>query len=338
MTHEGPDDAPQPQRIGIVIPTSGLFDSRTLRIATSLAARGHDVVVHARAGVGAPSGQADGGGYRIVRVATSPTRDLPMLARIVDRAGATKRQARLASRVDPGADLYHGTALMGLPVALRLASSASVPVVYDARDLYSDARSLARLPRIMRSLLRAREARWARQADAVVTVNPSLASILEDRLGVARPAVVMNCVPRWVPPATRPRRFHERLGLEAAVRIALYHGGLEPERGIEQLLAVAPRLTGETHIVLMGYGRLREMLDARIRADALLRGRVHLLDAVSPRDLPDWVASADVAVAPIQATTLKSPALDTQQAVRGSGSRHPRGRERLSCDPGHPGG
>ena len=193
---------------------------------------------------------------------------------------------------------------MGLPVALRLASSASVPVVYDARDLYSDARSLARLPRIMRSLLRAREARWARQADAVVTVNPSLASILEDRLGVARPAVVMNCVPRWLPPATRPRRFHERLGLEPAVRIALYHGGLEPERGIEQLLAVAPRLTGETHIVLMGYGRLREMLDARIRADVLLRGRVHLLDAVSPRDLPDWVASADVAVAPIQATTL----------------------------------
>ena len=53
---------------------------------------------------------ADGGGYRIVRVATSPTRDLPMLARIVDRAGATS--ARLDS---PPGSIREPISTMGRP-------------------------------------------------------------------------------------------------------------------------------------------------------------------------------------------------------------------------------
>lgn len=294
----------RPQRLAIVVPTTAEHDSRSARIAGSLAARGHQVTIHARAGRDAPPGETQVDGYRIVRVATGPTRALPLPARIIDRALATSRQGRAAARRDPGADLYHGMAYMGIPVALRLASRTGAPAVYDVRDLYADARSLARLPAPARHLMVARERRWVRRADAVITVNDALADVLAGRFGIPRPAVVVNCPPRWEPAGDRPRRFHAALGLPASARIILYHGGLEPERGIEQLLAAVPSLPAGAHVVLLGYGRLRPAIEARIGADDAVRDRVHLLDAVPPADLADWVASADVAVVAIQPTTL----------------------------------
>jgi len=57
------------------------------------------------------------------------------------------------------------------------------------------------------------------------------------------------------------------------------------------------------HAVYLGYGSqeatLREMAD-----DPRYGGRIHVLEAVAPAVLPLWVASADVGVMPIQASTL----------------------------------
>lgn len=291
------------QRLCIVVPTSAAHDSRTRRLAASMAGRGHDVVVLARSTDGAAAQAETGDGYRFVRAGTEATRRLPALLRVPDRVLATRRQVRAARLVDPGADLYHGMALMGIPVALDLAARRGVPAVYDALELYADARRIARLPGIVRRAVRARERAWARRAGRVVTVNDALASRLAERFGVERPAVVMNCVPRFEPPTEPLRLFHERLALPPSARIVLYHGGLEPERGIEQLLA-ADGLPAEAHIVLLGYGQLREALSARLAADGVLAARVHLLDPVPPEELLPWVASADIAAMPIQPTTL----------------------------------
>jgi glycosyltransferase involved in cell wall biosynthesis len=192
---------------------------------------------------------------------------------------------------------------MALPVALDLARRSGGVTVYDARDLYADARSLARFPRPARGLMRARERTWARGADRVLTVNDGLADILADRFAVPRPVVVMNCPPRWTPPDPPERRFHAALGLPAGTRVVLYHGGLVPERGIEQLMAAAPALPADAAVVLLGYGPLRDALADAARA-AGPAGRVHVLDAVPPAELLGWVAAADVVVAAIQPTTL----------------------------------
>ena len=99
------------------------------------------------------------------------------------------------------------------------------------------------------------------------------------------------------------RRSAGALGLPAAARVVLYQGGLGPGRGIEQLLAALPTLPAEAVVVLLGYGPLRDTLLERVDA-AGPAGRVHVLDAVPPAELLDWVACADVAVAAIQPTTL----------------------------------
>ncbi len=59
----------------------------------------------------------------------------------------TVRSQRLATRpVAPPADLVHAMAYMGIPIGLDLGRRDGAPVVYDARDIYVDARNIARLP------------------------------------------------------------------------------------------------------------------------------------------------------------------------------------------------
>ena len=82
----------------------------------------------------------------------------------------------------------------------------------------------------------------------------------------------------------------------------LYHGGLFPWRGIEQLIE-AIRDVPDATLVLMGYGILEPTLRAW-EADPALGGRVRVMGPVPPAELLDWVASADVVGMPIQGDTL----------------------------------
>src|SRR5581483_4077570 len=91
---------PIPQRLVIVAPTSVRWDSRTHRIAASVAARGHDVVVLARADAGLPLEEAHPAGYRIRRVDVAALAGLPIPAparRLAVRAWARRRLASEAS-------------------------------------------------------------------------------------------------------------------------------------------------------------------------------------------------------------------------------------------------
>jgi glycosyltransferase involved in cell wall biosynthesis len=367
-----PDPAIVVQRAVLVLPTTAEFDSRTYRIASALAARGHEVTVLARWRPGLPEDETHASGYRIRRVKVSAGAGLPLpgpLYRAISRwrhrrrersggpvargpgegvsaagtspgasdgAGAADPDAALGPR--PGgvlarlrrlpagiwrvsaialvvrsqtkasrgivgsADLYHGMAYMGIPVALDLARGSRSRVVYDARDIYVDANNLARLPRVARGLLSRLERGWARRADRVLTVNRPYAEVMAERWGVAFPLIVLNCSYRYDPQSPPPRRIHEALGLGPETRVVLYQGGFSRERGIEELIAAIP-LIERAVLVLLGYGVLRIELERRA-AEPALAGRLRILPAVPPGELLDWVASADVVAMPIQPTTL----------------------------------
>jgi glycosyltransferase involved in cell wall biosynthesis len=210
------------------------------------------------------------------------------------------RNARLAG---VSGDLYHGMAYMGIPIALDLGRRDRMPVVYDARDIYLEARNLARSRGITRWLSARAERGWAARSARVITVNDAYADVMAERLRVPRPLVVMNCSYRYEPAEPRERRFHDRFGLPPDEKVVLYHGGLFPHRGIEQLLEAIGGLRMGISLVLMGYGVLEPEFRRR-SAEAPLAGRVWMMNAVPPADLLDWVACADVVAMPIQASTL----------------------------------
>jgi glycosyltransferase involved in cell wall biosynthesis len=353
-----PGAAVEPQRLLIVLPSTGEFDSRTWRIASSAARRGHDVTVLARSGPGLPDDERHPDGYRIQRISAHAVDGLPgPLSRIARafrrRNGATppsasssgggreglapgggqasqrpadervwlprrvardvlrrwailltiRAYAKRAAPIAPPADLIHGMAYLGIPVALRLADGhrPRARVVYDARDIYVDAANLARMRGLARWAIARAERGWARRSDRVITVNDPYADVMTERFGVERPLVVWNCAYRFKGDP-RDRRFHAALGLPAETPIVLYQGGFSRDRGIEQLIDSLASMPGVV-LVLMGYGSLEAELRARA-AEPRLAGRLHVLPAVPPSELLHWVASADVVAMPIQPTTL----------------------------------
>ena len=78
-------DPIEPQRCVLVLPSTGEFDSRTYRIASSLAARGHAVTVVARQEPGVPRDEIHPLGYRILRVPVSALAGLPGPVRSIAR-------------------------------------------------------------------------------------------------------------------------------------------------------------------------------------------------------------------------------------------------------------
>lgn len=215
-----------------------------------------------------------------------------------------KGWASRAAAAAPAADVYHGHDLTALPAAIEAQRRHGGIVVYDSHEIFLESGSNVHRPAWVRRRLAAEEARWVGAAAALVTVNDPLAEELGRRYRPARTVVVHNAPARWDPPAERPDLIRRATGLGPSERIALYHGGFSLHRGMEELAAaiLEPGLE-RAHAVYLGYGSLRPMLDA-MAADPRYGGRVHVLDAVPPDELLPWVASADVGVMPIQASTL----------------------------------
>lgn len=298
------------QRIALVLPSTGEFDSRAQRLAETLAGRGHEVTILARWSPGVEREETREG-VRIVRVpvAAADGATLPrVVVRLVSRVRPirvwleTRSQGRQIGELAPDIEVVHAMAFLGLAAARWLRRRRPrLRIVFDARDIYAEARNIARLPRPARWLFKAVERRWARAAAAIVTTNEAYAEVMRARFG--RPVVVVMNAPRrseGQPPDGR--RFHDALGLPATARVVLYHGGLDRDRGIEVLLDALPELPPDAVLVLMGYGPLEPTL--RQRAAATDDRRWHLLPAVPPAELLGWVASAAVVAIPIQPTSL----------------------------------
>ncbi len=306
---------PVAQSICFVLASSGAFDARTRRFAAGLADRGHRVTIVARAAPGLPAEESPGVRIRLRRVAAGdpvrsgrPNRGVLRLAyearRILGVIGGVRAQGRAVRDLDIEADVVHAMGFLALPVALGLARRTGAQLVYDARDLYVESNNVARLPAPLWRLFAWREGSWARRAARTFTVNEACADYLERRYRLRRPVVVMNGQDPWEPPDPRPSRLRDVLSLPSGHPIALYHGGLMPDRGVERLIAAAelPDLA-DTEVVVMGDGPMEASL-RELAAASPASARVHFLPPVPPEELLAWVASADVGVMPNQPTTL----------------------------------
>ncbi len=212
--------------------------------------------------------------------------------------------ARAAAAASQVADVYHGHDLTGLPAAVRAQAAKGGAVVYDSHESFLDSGSNVHRPAWAKWLMRRFERRQAGHAVALVTVNRSLGELLGSRFRLGRVVVVYNTPARWEPPATAPDLLRAAAQLPPGTPIALYHGAFSPHRGLEEL-AEAILLPGmeRVHAVFLGYGSLEVELRA-MATDPRFGGRLHVLKAVPPDALPAWVASADVGVMAIQASTL----------------------------------
>jgi glycosyltransferase involved in cell wall biosynthesis len=217
---------------------------------------------------------------------------------------ATLGWARLAGAAAGPADVYHGHDMTGLPAAVDAQARHGGTVVYDSHEIFLESGTNATRPRWIKGRFARLERGWASHAAAIVTVNDALARELRTRLGVRDVTVVHNCPPRWTPPEPPIDHLRPAAGIEPGAPLALYHGGFSAHRGLEELAqAILVPGMDDVHAAYLGYGSLRGDLD-RMATDPIYGGRLHVLDAVPPDVLVEWVASADVDVMALQRSTL----------------------------------
>jgi glycosyltransferase involved in cell wall biosynthesis len=209
--------------------------------------------------------------------------------------------ARALDEVVEPADIWHGMWAGSLPALLRLQRRHGGRTIYDSRDVYLESRDFATMGEPGRTFLAALERRWARRVDHILTVNDAYADLLARQLRLPRPTIVMNCPVAWAPPEPPPDRIRAALDLPPETRVALYQGQLMSDRGIEESMAAILEVDGAV-LALLGFGPWAQRLRDEVSVPPYV-GRVRVLPPVTPGDLLDWTASADVMVMAIQPTS-----------------------------------
>ncbi len=219
-------------------------------------------------------------------------------------------RAALTQRRPPS--LIHAFLHEGALAGRMLARLWNVPLIFDYQgSLTGEMIDHGFLPagsRIHRRLL-AVEKYINNLPDAIVTSSTHAARLLRDRFGCQCPLI--RTVPdgvdgrRFGPPeAAQTRRLRRTLGLPADGQVVGYLGKLAGYQGTDLLLEAASRMQEhgrDVHFLVMGYPEV----DAyRARAATLgVSERVHFTGRVPYERAPEYLALADVAVAPKMSET-----------------------------------
>lgn len=264
-------------RVVSVTPLPLESDSRTIKIAASLARFGHDSVVVEMVPSGMPLREQP---FTVHR-ASSGARRLPVLRPDVSV---------------PDADLYYVHGPAAFPPVARRARALGARVVYDAHDFYwsvwRDGRR-ARAREIAAAVaFDLAERRCVTVAAGCVTVSEGVAAMYRRRTG-REFAVVRNVHDQRLDRPSPPLR--DRLELPAAARVVVVSGNAKPGLAARHVAAAVALLPADVHAVFLGRGH--EPL-AQECSTSPAAARLHFPGALPPDEVVPSMRGADAAVVP----------------------------------------
>ena len=195
--------------------------------------------------------------------------------------------ARLARRLTP--DICHAVDLDTLKAALQVASSTNAKLVYEARELYTELEALKGRPQIT-NIWRQLETRLIGKADAVITINDSIAEELVKRYGIIKPAVIRNVAE--IPREINPIDIRAKFDIPQNHRILIYQGVLRPGQGLMAALELVSRLPRNITLLFIGTGPIEQELKAKSN-DLQISNRVKFGGRIPPLDLINYTVGAD---------------------------------------------
>ncbi len=206
-----------------------------------------------------------------------------MPAQLIKFVECGMRMLREAQKLKP--DVVHAHSLEALPISANIASRLQIPLVYDAHEFETKVEASL----LSQKLREITEKKYIRHADAVLCVSESIAAEYAGMYRIEMPRVILNCPPHQT--VTKQDLFRRHFGISPERRIYLYQGLLASGRGLPQMLEAFSALeNAPVDLVIMGYGP-----GADVVADfAKHCMQIHYKEAVSPDELLDWTASADI--------------------------------------------
>jgi len=292
-------------------------DARVKREGETLTQAGYQVVIHA---LHAPDiterketlasgfvvlrhGRTPGKRQSKPRGAASPRSWLGILRMLF--ASLLTQVAMIFAIVRSKPDVVHAHDVNMLAAGGLAARLLRVPLVYDAHEISTGREGY----RSIRGAVAALERRVMPRAAGTLTTTDARAKFFARAYGTPRPVVLQNRPRSWEGgPSTRIR---DELRLQNDWPIILYQGGLQPGRGLEDLVRAVADIP-RAYCVFVGGGSLYTAL-INLTGALRLESRVRFIDTVPLAELPWYTASADIGVQPIEDTCVNHFTTDSNK-------------------------
>ena len=287
----------------MIVSNDMLHDSRVDRHANALGLVGHEVVVVCRSSGPNQDQHERRENYSIVRFYSRRT----MIAREIIHASSNgslaskiRRVSQVVSLILPARlELYvlvlgtrsrvcycNDLDTLDVGVIMKL---TGMRLVYDSHELYCDMIPAG----LRRSFFAIFEKMLINFTDALITVNPFIASELRRRYKISKQIhVVLNCPNSQIPPSSSQTE-HKSV-------IVLYHGGLDIDRGLENLVKASRYFNANIRLVIRGEGRL----EGQLKELASGASNVRFEKSVPVNEVVQIARSADIGIIPYIATNL----------------------------------
>lgn len=208
---------------------------------------------------------------------------------------ASYKMARVGMGIQ--ADVYHSHDYPTLGYALFCARKNNGKLVYDSHELWSEVVDIT-APR--GANIRRIESRLIKQANAVITVNESIANELKTRYDIHKPTIIRN-IPIFQEPS---ENFHlkNKLGIPTNAPVVIYLGRISVERGVLNIIDALEYLP-DVHFVVLGKGPA--VADLK-QAGKSIPERMHFLEMVPPDQVVNIAACASIGIHPMLNVSLNN--------------------------------
>ncbi len=184
-------------------------------------------------------------------------------------------------------------------VRFKLKSKKPVKVIYDAHELEMHRNKAYNFVRNISDQI----FEWygIRRADAVITVSDGISEVISMAYGLPRPQVILNSPNKMIVSERSTKNIRTLIGAKDDDVIVVYVGVVTFGRGLELLVKSLMHMPVNFHVAILGPRR--ESRDKALQDLAELKGisgRLHLLDPVSPAEVPLVIGGADLFINPAQ--------------------------------------
>jgi glycosyltransferase involved in cell wall biosynthesis len=205
---------------------------------------------------------------------------------------------RAALEVEP--DIIHSNDLDTLIGALMTKRARSIPLVFDAHEIYAEQWPRHLRSRLWHEVYHALERDLLPRTDGRITVCESIARYFDAELRAPGFRTIRNV------PSLRFLPTESVLARKNRPRRILYHGLYAPFRGLEQVISAAKELPrGSAEIVLRGIGDHERVLRARVESEGVT-DRVRFVAPVAVDQLIATASDNDVGLNPFIAVSLNT--------------------------------
>jgi glycosyltransferase involved in cell wall biosynthesis len=190
------------------------------------------------------------------------------------------------------ADIYHAHVERALPACYIAARLRGKPFIIDTPELVLSDPRYARWSKL-RVLAIHIIRHIVSHCAGYITASPLYPQEINKLYGAKDILFIRNVPPYRT--VTKSNRLHRHLGLDSRVRIALYQGNIQHNRGLHLLVQAAPFLAQDIVIVMLGEGSQDTLPQLQSQIASLgVADRVKLLPPVPYAELLEWTASADI--------------------------------------------